>query len=181
MLTELLYQHILIRILSKKWRLVLWIFVTIPEGTWKQEVQARGLRARFLDEVFTRAQENCDKKLDRLVLMLIMTWHFLSNPADVHIPLKKNGTWRKRFRVLFLCYASWCPLTTKVVPSPFPSPKNPGHVTVTAHIRYRRCFQRKRSVKPHLNSLRHWHGRYGETCPPLLNMGKLDSGHWWSC
>ena len=70
--------------------------------------------------------------LDRLVLIPTITWHFSFQPVNVRIVNLKGeydiGS-ESRFTCPSHCYIMWCPLTTGIVASQFPSSRDTVLVT----------------------------------------------------
>ena len=75
---------------------------------------------------------------DRSVLITIITRHFQFHPVNVsilHLKYEYRARSESRFPCHSHCYVTWCPLTTRIVASQFPSSRDAALVT-----RYLRPF-----------------------------------------
>ena len=69
---------------------------------------------------------------DRSVLIPIITWHFQFRPVNVsilHLKYEYCARSESRFACYPHCYVMWCPLTTGIVASQFPSSRDAALVT----------------------------------------------------
>ena len=69
---------------------------------------------------------------DRSVLIPTITWHFQFRPVNVsilHLKYEYRARSESRFACYPHCYVTWCPLTTGIVASQFPSSRDAALVT----------------------------------------------------
>ena len=153
--------------------------------------------ARGFYILFAQTRLHCDNK----------PWHFSFQPLNVSIlNLKgKYGTWSEsRFTCSSFCYIMWCPLTTGIVASQFPSsrdavlvmcflkPLASTFLNVVKQFYHHQtfwqwicklnrqlwcCFWHQRLMESPKNCASDWPWEYGDMCLPSLHMRLLATRH----
>ena len=84
------------------------------------------------DLTYCSHKPQCIVTTNRSVLITIITWHFQFRPVNVsilHLKYEYRARSESRFACYSHCYVTWCPLTTGIVASQFPSSRDAVLVT----------------------------------------------------